>query len=53
MRKRLIVAALVAALSTLGLQGVASADPEPGSNTGNSFVCNGPDRPPTCPPRND
>jgi hypothetical protein len=50
MRKRLVVLALATALGLVGLQGVASADPEPGSNTGNSFVCNGNNAdPPTCP----
>jgi hypothetical protein len=49
MRKRLATLALLVALGLAGTA-VAKADPEPGSNTGNSFVCNGNQAdPPTCP----
>jgi hypothetical protein len=51
-RKRLIVVALATALGLLGLQGVASSDPEPcGQNP--AGVCKGTNDPPPCPPRND
>jgi len=49
MRKRLIVVALATALGLVGLQGVASADPEPGGQNP-AGVCKGVGDPPPCPP---
>lgn len=50
MTKARIAVIVLTLAAGLALGGTALADPEPGSNTGNSFVCNGNNAdPPPCP----